>query len=365
MKVVTKRSVWSMSLAICIAGCAAPVVQDSSDTMSVVLAPDGKAHAVDGRGRFREIYCAVNDDHGQELPDYRPCDEALVSVPPMAEADGSPVKLGAQNLSYSIMMVPGLGSDCFAGLVGADGEIKRHVEKLGHRFINVPVEGLSSNSRNARIIRDAVMAESGKDGTGPIILLGYSKGAPDILAALAEYPELEEVVVAVVSGAGAVHGSPLADDSTQSQANLLAHIPGSGCDTSDEGAIEALQPEFRKQWFASHQLPASIAYYSVVTYPDQDHVSRALQGSFKKLAKKDPRNDSQVIFNDQIIPGAILLGFVNADHWAIAVPVARTHAITGSTLLNRNAFPREVLLEAIIRYVDEDLALRAAANVDE
>ena len=56
---------------------------------------------------------------------------------------------------------------------------------------------------------------------------------------------------------------------------------------------------------------------------------------------------------------------VNADHWAIAVPVARTHAITGSTLLNRNAFPREVLLEAIIRYVDEDLALRAAANVDE
>ena len=123
MKVVTKRSVWSMSLAICIAGCAAPVVQDSSDTMSVVLAPDGKAHAVDGRGRFREIYCAVNDDHGQELPDYRPCDEALVSVPPMAEADGSPVKLGAQNLSYSIMMVPGLGSDCFAGLVGADGEV--------------------------------------------------------------------------------------------------------------------------------------------------------------------------------------------------------------------------------------------------
>ena len=89
-------------------------------------------------------------------------------------------------------MVPGLGSDCFAGLVGADGEIKEHVEKLGHSFATVPVEGLASSSRNARIIRDAVMAASESDGHAPIILLGYSKGAPDILAALAEYPELEK-----------------------------------------------------------------------------------------------------------------------------------------------------------------------------
>ena len=95
-EVVTKKIIWSMSLAISIAGCAAPVMQDSSDTMSVVQASDGKAHAVDGRGRFREIYCAVNNDHGQELPDYRPCDEALVSVPPASAATGRPVNLGAQ-----------------------------------------------------------------------------------------------------------------------------------------------------------------------------------------------------------------------------------------------------------------------------
>ena len=37
----------------------------------------------------------------------------------------------------------------------------------------------------------------------------------------------------------------------------------------------------------------------------------------------DGRNDSQVIFYDQLIPGSTLLGYLNADHWAVAVAIAR------------------------------------------
>ena len=52
------------------------------------------------------------------------------------------------------------------------------------------------------------------------------------------------------------------------------------------------------------------------------------------------------------------MAFINADHWAIAVPVARKHAFIGNTFVNHNDYPREVLLEALLRYIEEDLASR-------
>ena len=62
-----------------------------------------------------------------------------------------------------------------------------------------------------------------------------------------------------------------------------------------------------------------------------------------------------MIIFDQMVPGSTLVAFVNADHWAIAVPVARSHSIVGSTVVNHNDYPREAFLEALLRYVEEDL----------
>jgi hypothetical protein len=44
----------------------------------------------------------------------------------------------------------------------------------------------------------------------------------------------------------------------------------------------------------------------------------------------------------------------DADHWALAVPIARTHSI-GSMFVAQNAYPREALLKALLRFVEEDL----------
>ena len=82
-----------------------------------------------------------------------------------------------------------------------------------------------------------------------------------------------------------------------------------------------------------------------------------LRDGYDKLATIDPRNDSQVIFTDAIIPSGTLLGYAQADHWAIAMPVTIDLPGTAATLITRNAFPREVLLEAIIRFVEESLLL--------
>ena len=47
-----------------------------------------------------------------------------------------------------------------------------------------------------------------------------------------------------------------------------------------------------------------------------------------------------------------------SDHWAVAVPVSRSHPSIAKTLVDKNDYPREALLEALLRFVEEDLATR-------
>jgi pimeloyl-ACP methyl ester carboxylesterase len=215
---------------------------------------------------------------------------------------------------------------------------------------------LSGTTKNARQIRDAIMAMDLVPGAPRIVLIGYSKGAPDALEALVNHPEIRSRVAAVVSVAGAVGGSPLANDASQYQADLLTHFPGASCDSGDGGAVEALRPAVRKAWMAANPLPTGVPLYSVVTLPQPERISSVLRISAKKLSQIDGRNDSQVIFYDQVIPGSNLVGYVNADHWAIVVPIARSHETVASLFVDQNAYPREALLEAVLRFVEEDLA---------
>jgi hypothetical protein len=52
----------------------------------------------------------------------------------------------------------------------------------------------------------------------------------------------------------------------------------------------------------------------------------------------------------------IPIGYLDADHWAIAVPIGRTHTIISTLFVTQNAYPREALPEALLRFVEEDLA---------
>jgi hypothetical protein len=46
---------------------------------------------------------------------------------------------------------------------------------------------------------------------------------------------------------------------------------------------------------------------------------------------------------------------VNADHWAVALPIDRAHPVVGTLFVNENEYPREALLEAVMRFVEDDL----------
>jgi hypothetical protein len=339
-----------------LAACASkPLVPFSTDTPPLILVPAASAAVVDKRARFREIYCAILEAR-PELPDHRPCEDALTRVGKEPAAMGRPVDLGPSRQHLIAAVVPGLGWECLEPWLEPAGTVARHLRQYGYDQVMIKVDPLSGGANNARQIRDALMAMPVEAGAARLVLIGYSKGAPDILEALVTYPEIRGRVAAVVSAAGAIGGSPLANDSEQYQANMLRYAPGAKCGSGDGGAVASLRPAQRRAWLAENPLPSGLRYYSLVTLPQPERISYALKSSYKKLARLDGRNDGQVIFYDQVIPGSVLMGYVNADHWALAVPIARSHEVIGATIVTQNAYPREALLEAVLRFIEEDLA---------
>jgi len=339
-----------------LAACASkPLVPYTTDGPPLVLLPASQTGITDKRGRFREITCAVFDEHGRELPHYRDCEQALTRLGDESGATGEPVDLGQSRKNLAAAFVPGIGWECFESWLEYENEFDQHVEQFGYKSFIFAVDGMSGTSNNARQIRDAIMEHADELQPEQLVLFGYSKGAPDLLEAVVSYPEIHPYIAAVVSVAGAVGGSPLANPAKESDLNLLRHIPKSECTEGDGHAVESLRPAVRRQWLQDNPLPGSIRYYSLVTLPSPDQVSSVLKSMQKKLSAIDSRNDSQVIFYDQVIPGSTLLGYLNADHWAIAVPIAESHPFVGRHFADRNNYPRQAILESVLRFIEEDL----------
>ena len=346
-----------------LSGCGStPLIAYSTETPPLVLASAAHAGVADGRARFREIYCAVLEAHGRALPDHRSCDEALTRVGTEPAPSARPVSLEPSSRGLVAVFVGGIGFECVHAWLEPAGTVERHLAPYGYGLRSVPVDGLSSSANNARQIRDALLAMPEAAGAARLVLIGYSKGAPDILEAMVAYPEIRDRVAAVVSASGTIGGSPLANEAEQYQAGLFRHFPDATCSAGDGGGVESLRTSVRRSWLASNPLPADLPYYSLVTFPDPQRISRVLKSSYRKLSRVDGRNDGQMVFYDQVIPGSTLLGYVNADHWAIALPIARSHERIGSWFVTENAYPREALAEAVMRYVEEDLARRAEAG---
>lgn len=345
-----------LALIVLSACTSSPLQPFSTDTPPLVLVPIEQAGGVDQRARFREIYCAVLQAGGDALPDQRPCDDALTRLGSEPTPTGKPVVLGPSSRRLVAAVVPGIGYGCIAKWLQPSGTVAQHLHKHGFELAPIEVDALSGIARNAGQIRAAVLAMPQQPGPPRLVLIGYSKGAADVMEAVVRYPDMRSRVAAIVSVAGAVGGSALANGAEQYQAELLRHFPGASCDAGDGGAVESLRPQVRKAWLASNALPKGLPAYSVVSLPKPERISSILQGSAAKLSMIDGRNDSQVIFYDQVIPGSTLVGYVNADHWAIALPIARAHGTVGALFVTQNAYPREALLEALLRFIEEDLA---------
>ena len=118
----------------------------------------------------------------------------------------------------------------------------------GVRVDTIVVGGRSGTEHNAREIAAHLAAWPVRPDV-PLILIGYSKGAVDILQFLVDFPEAARQVDAVVSVAGSVGGSPLADEFGGLYAYLFSHLPSDHCPPGDGDVVHSLRTDVRDACF--------------------------------------------------------------------------------------------------------------------
>ena len=73
------------------------------------------------------------------------------------------------------------------------------------------------------------------------------------------------------------------------------------------------------------------------------------------LRRFDPLNDGNLLARDQIIPGSRLLGFLDADHWAVGSDLQSSPSAIVRAAAGDQQFPRRALIEAVLRVIENDL----------
>jgi len=315
-----------------------------------------RASITDGRARFRAVLQTVNAVHGRALPDYRTTDLILRDLGGEGQAVEQAVELRPIPGSVRIVAVPGFLTECVAFLSGVLTDGLAHLESLGAKTLAPVLDGRGGAARNARQLRDAIMTLPEGE---TVILVAMSKGAVDVQEMLALYPETHARVQAVVALVGAVCGSPLAHLAPNWLKWVERNVPMPLCRAHGGEGVASLTPEVRRAFLENHAPVAGVRYYSVGAAVEAETMSKGMMSAYRALCRTDALNDGQMLLADQVLPSSEVLGVLNGDHIAVGMPFNRNTGILGrwvaKRVLNKNAFPREVMVEAIVRRVLEDL----------
>jgi hypothetical protein len=336
-----------------LSGCAPePILTYESDTPAQVLSPIRTAGIEDGRARFRAIFCERFAAIGPPQGGQPGCEDYLhrLSDEPAStkKADRPAIPLA----SVRFVIVPGfMGDAAPGGMRALDTSIDRLAGK-GYRIEYIQVSGGGGGDYNADKIA-AYFRGRGFPENEKLVVIGYSKGAIDLMHFLVGNPHAARHVDAMVSYAGAVNGSPLAEVFPQFLIDMTLFLGGS--DPGDNAGFRTLKPSVQIPWLAAHPLPAHIHYFSLAAFTHRENVSSVLRDGYDRLSQINPKNDGQLIFYDQVLPGSTLLAYMNGDHWAVAMPFTEKASGLTSTLVTRNVFPRDAMLEAVLLYVREKL----------
>ena len=324
---------------------------DEGDRLGGATLPDA---VLDVRTRFRARCLRIARERGDGS-------EALVARWFASGADAADGAPGSSTVAHvaagerrpaRLLVVPGLFGETVSALVAPLMCAREGLRAEGRDIDVVWLNGRAGCTRNAIRLRTVVLEKVAADGA-PLDLVGYSKGCADALHMLGDWPDTHAALRSLVSLGGIVSGTPLAAATPRFVSRALSSFPLPGKDRGDGRAIHDLTPAWRRRWLEDHPLPEDLRRASIVGVPSAERISRVLKPAWHVLSALDPRNDAQVAMDAAMLPRGELLATVDADHWALALPIAERSALLGRLFVTRNDFPRTVMLEALMDHLAE------------
>lgn len=303
----------------------------------IYLRPDSGNRAAE----FSALFCSVLKQNNPDGEDLSPCSRWL-------ETPGrEDLPLGALSRDYRLLVIPGIFNTCVSDNPAYAAGRKVLEEKYGVStdILSVPND---SSEDNAKLIADYI-EEKWLTDRRPFILVGYSKGTPDIMTALALYPAIRQKVAAFISTAGASGGSPIADSLPMQLDAWMGKVKDrAGCKGNPAEGFKSLKQDVRRRFLSAHPHPY-VPTYSLAAVIHPDRVPRNAAQTWRMLSAWDPKNDGQLLRMDQIIPESTYLGVAWSDHLNMA-------------LVMGEKFPRAALLESLYRFVTADLKKRGLSR---
>ncbi len=309
-------------------------------TLIIYMKPDES----DVSQTFSDYFCSTlkqNPDGGE----WGPCSLYLetpgkddLALPPL------PTK-------YRVAIVPGIFSSCASNAPAfLEGQKALRDKGLSVDLIEIPND---SSEANAKMIGQFLRDQRQKDDR-KFIMIGYSKGTPDLQVALATEEGVRDSVAAFIAVAGASGGSPIADVVPKILERFGDKTKVGGCKGDLTDGLKSLKQEARKRFLASFPSPF-VPTYSLPAVSDESNTSKALLNGWQLMKVFDKFQDGQLTKADAVVPGSKFLGAARADHLAVALPFDKVAEDAIKQQMDKARYPRAALLEALIRFVVNDL----------
>jgi hypothetical protein len=295
---------------------------------------------------FSDVFCSVLKQNNPDGGTWSSCAH-YIDNPGKEDA-----KLSALPAKYRVLIVPGIMSSCVSDSPAFQEGQKALKDKYGLDVALLQVPNDSSES-NAKMIAQYLREHQTGDGK-KYILIGYSKGTPDIQVALANEAGVADQVAAFVTVAGASGGSQVADLLPGVTEKYMKAVPLKSCQGDLSTGFKSLQRGTRQAFLAAHPNPV-VPTYSLIAKSDQATTSKSLLQTWRVLSVYGTDEDGQLLKDDAIVPGAKYLGAALADHFAVALPFDKSPDSAIRSGMDKAVYPRAALLESLIRFVTTDL----------